>query len=714
GYVLQNPSAQIITDKVWHEFAFGLESLAVNDVEIRKRVLDIADFFGIQHLLDKKTNELSGGEKQIVNLASVMVMNPKVLLLDEPTSQLDKDIADTFLSAVKKINNELSVTVIITEHRLDSVLPISDRVIVLDKGRVFADCKVSNLPGYLKDSRSGLLLSMPVPLRASLSVNSTECPIDAEQGRKWLSAYKKENNIKDLARADKTEKGPAIVKIENLYFKYGKDLPSVLSGVNLSIYKGEILALLGKNGAGKSTLASLICGNLKNDEGEIAFYNNAKKCALLPQNPMALFVGNTVREDLLEGLEDFGLTKTEKEARIDEAESICNIKQLDKVHPYDVSGGEQQRVALSKILLTDPDILILDEPTKGMDGAFKSIFGDMLKNLSKSGKTIIIISHDIEFCAEYADRCALLKDGKIDIQEKKENFFGSKSGYETAAMKISEGIVEGVITTKDLIKALGGKEEIYENEKAEIVPSNTMTLHSPEKRHKLSKHAYFVLLTILLLMPITVISGLYLGTRQYYFISLALIVETMIPFFAVFEGRHPKSRELMVIAVMCAVAVAGRTAFYMIPQFKPILAIVIISGICLGGESGFLIGAVGMFVSNMFFGQSAYTPWQMFAMGFSGFIAGTLVKWLPFLKKEIPLCIFGFLSAYIIYGGIMDVATVLIYQPDPTWEMVVISFVTAAAFDLSHALSTSFFLLLISKPLIIKLEKIKVKYGMLR
>lgn len=239
---------------------------------------------------------------------------------------------------------------------------------------------------------------------------------------------------------------------------------------------------------------------------------------------------------------------------------------------------------------------------------------------------------------------------------------------------------------------------------------------APEKiqseKRKLSKRTLASLIMILLAVPLTVYIGYYfLDDKKYYFISLFIILETLIPFMLVFESRKPQARELVIIAVLCAIAVAGRSAFYMLPQFKPMIAVVIIAGVCFGGETGFLVGAVSAFVSNFFFGQGAWTPWQMFAFGIIGFAAGVLFKKGFLLKTKGSLCIFGALATVVIYGGIMNPASVILWQDNPTKEMIISSYIMGLPFDLVHAAATAFFLWIAASPMIEKTDRIKIKYG---
>ena len=236
----------------------------------------------------------------------------------------------------------------------------------------------------------------------------------------------------------------------------------------------------------------------------------------------------------------------------------------------------------------------------------------------------------------------------------------------------------------------------------------------PEAGKKLNKRTVLAAVLILIFMPATILFGvLYLNDRRYYFVSLLLVTYALLPFVLVFEKRKPQARELVVIAVLIALAVAGRGAFFMLPQFKPVLAIVIISAVAFGAEAGFLVGSLSMFVSNFFYGQGPWTPWQMFVMGIIGFLAGILFKKGVLSRKKVPLCIFGALSALLIYGGVMNPASVLMFTSTLTWPSVLASYMTGFWFDLVHALSTVFFLFILANPMLEKLDRIKIKYGLL-
>lgn len=737
GFIMQSCENQLVTDKVWHELAFGLESLGCSTAEIRTRVSEMASFFGIEGWFYKKVSELSGGQKQLLALASVMVMQPEVLLLDEPTSQLDPIAAQEFLNTLKKINRELGTTILISEHRLEETLPAADRVIVIDNGRITADAEPRKIGGILKAAGHDLYDALPTPVRVSGALeNEDSSPVTVREGRLWLESFAERNPLyperipqKSLEEDDE----PIAVSMQDVWFRYERTLPDVIKGLTLRVKKGEFFALVGGNGTGKTTALSILAGLKKPYRGRVLL--NGRPLAeipglyhgflgFLPQNVQSLFVKSTVRLDLEELLAERKIPKEEREQRLQRAAALCHIEPLLSRHPYDLSGGEQQRAALAKILLTTPELLLLDEPTKGMDIQFKREFAEILVNLKAQGVTIIMVSHDIEFCAEYADRCALFFDGNITASGAPGEFFAGNSFYTTAASRMARTTLPKAILTEDILLACGGVPQ----EKKTLPPPKNMPSENQSpapsapvlqkqqkpKAERPTKQKLAASLFLLFSIPLTLFVGVrFLGNRKYYFTGLLIILEAMLPFFMGFERRKPKARELVMISVLCALAVAGRAAFFMLPQFKPVAALVMISGICFGGEVGFLVGAVTGFVSNFFFGQGPWTPWQMFAFGVLGLIAGLSFKAPSARKQKVLLCGFGFLVTLVVYGGIMNPASVIMWQDKITWEMLASACLTGLPFDLIHAASTAFFLWFLAEPMIEKLERIKIKFGVL-
>jgi len=247
----------------------------------------------------------------------------------------------------------------------------------------------------------------------------------------------------------------------------------------------------------------------------------------------------------------------------------------------------------------------------------------------------------------------------------------------------------------------------------QLLPKKEM-LESKSGKRKLSKSTIISILLCIVLMPITVLlGGKLFGDRRYYVTSLLLILEIMLPFFMAFEGKKPKAEELVIISVLCAIAVLGRCAFYTLSQFKPTLAVVIIVGTAFGGEVGFLVGAISAFVSNMFFGQGPWTPWQMLATGVVGLFAGVIFKSLNVKKSRIALCVYGGLATILLYGGILNPASVIMYQPEVTLQEILTFYISGLPFDLIHAESTVFFLWLIAVPMLNSLDRVKSKYGIM-
>ncbi|MEW8994996.1 ABC transporter ATP-binding protein [Clostridium sp.] len=487
GFVLQNPDNQIVTDKVWHELAFGLESLGYDTQTIRLRVAEMASYFGIQKWFMKDVRELSGGQKQLLNLASIMAMHPKVLILDEPTSQLDPIAASDFLETVKKINRDIGTTIILTEHRLEDVIPFADRVYVMENGQILTEGTPREIGERLKKLNNDMFVSMPTPMQIYTGVNNDYiCPLTVREGRRWIDNIVKNKKSVDLKKIEETRvprnsikmknnmEIPAI-KVKDVWFRYGKDMADVVKDLSMEVKTGEFFALLGGNGTGKSTTLSMLArirfpyrGKIWLDGKALEKYTDNELyngfLGVLPQNPQSLFVKNTVEADLYEMIDGRKQRKSDaypidmkKEDAINGIVSLTKLEGLMKRHPYDLSGGEQQRLALAKVLLLRPKILLMDEPTKGIDNYYKQEFGKILKKLTEHGVTILLISHDVEFCAQYADRVGLFFEGHIVSTSTAKEFFAGNSFYTTAANRMARKHYPEAVTVKDVIECLGKK-----------------------------------------------------------------------------------------------------------------------------------------------------------------------------------------------------------------------------------------------------------------
>lgn len=865
GFVWQDVNAQLVTDKVWHELAFGLESLGYDNGYVRRRVAEMGSFFGLGDIFHRKVMELSGGQKQLVNLASVMAMSPKVLVLDEPTSQLDPIAANDFINSLVRINRELGTTIIMTEHRLEDVLPVCNRSVVMENGRIIYDGDVRGFAESVRSKRidRGLYLSMPASVQIYMGLekdSGKQLPLTVPDAREWLVDYDRKfrenggapvvpeiqnrgadegvngsENQADNAAVDKGDKKrgavngqkdagcreehPVVCSLDEVSFRYERNTGDVLRQVSLDIYANEILMINGSNGCGKSTMLSLIANLYSPYSGKLRIAKNLRT-GMLPQNPELLFTRRSVRDELIDAND---------RQQLAEIVRFCRLEELLDRHPYDLSGGEKQRLGLAKVLIADPDILLMDEPTKELDNGFKMQLADMLRKLQKRGKTIVVVSHDIEFCAVAGDRVALLFDGEVAMVGDVRSYMSDNNFFTTAASRISRNILDGAVTVREVLAAYGADMDVTgaagggndsnqgtENESLRIANQGTaemseaagilddkladIILNEDRKVENLSiwqivtiavttviiifgfwntmsvsdlsglvqqmtvtaegrkylvlcgvmiaailgllvairpitkkrnedivmdsvgrgfgKRTVVSIVAVLVLIPATIWFGVArLGDKKYFFISLLVLLEAMLPFFVSFEDRKPKVRDIVTLAVMCALAVTGRTAFFMLPNFTPVMAIVIIAGVAFGCEGGFITGAMTMFVSNFIMGQGPWTPWQMFAMGLVGFLAGLFFAGSSVRTRnmtKLGLCIFGALICIVVYGGIMNPASVIMWQPNVNFSMIMASYVTGFPFDLAQATATVIALWLVARPFLEKLDRVRIKFGVLK
>ena len=473
GYVLQNPDSQIVTDKVWHELAFGLENMGLDTQSIRLRVAEMASFFGIQGWFRKNVNDLSGGQKQLLNLASIMAMQPKILILDEPTSQLDPIAAKDFIDTLVRINKELSTTIIMTEHNLEDIYSVCDKVIVMEDGKVICnDTNYKVVDILSRDKNHKMVKSLPTPSKIYNQLNgylegASKSPLTVKDCRQWLNDSMDEVTITKLDDSETeiniNEKDREIaIELKDVYFQYNKISEPTIRDLSFKVYKGEIYSILGGNGTGKSTTLSLVARQRKPQRGKIFInniemkkYNNKSlyenNLALLPQNPQSLFVFETVREDLEEVLILQNKDREYIDKEVKRVSKLLDIEHLLEHHPYDLSGGELQRAGMAKVMLLNPKIILLDEPTKGLDAYCKEEIGKMLMKLRDMGVTIVVVSHDIEFSARYSDRCAMFFDGSIVSEGTPKEFFLGNNFYTTVSNRIARNIFEDTLIYEDVV-----------------------------------------------------------------------------------------------------------------------------------------------------------------------------------------------------------------------------------------------------------------------
>ncbi|MBR6617510.1 MAG: ATP-binding cassette domain-containing protein [Oscillospiraceae bacterium] len=458
GYVMQRPEQQIVTDKVWHELAFGLENLGLSQSVIARRTAEIASYFGIEHWFDKDTASLSGGQKQLLNLAAVMVMQPEILILDEPTAQLDPIAASEFLTTLKKLNEDFSLTILIAEHRLEELVPMCDRLMVLEHGKaLYFDDPRTVIP-QLQD-KPEILCAMPAAARLCAALGgAAKFPLTVREGRAYLEQHCK-NVQKQPQIPDKPPTTEPALEFREVCFRYERELPDVLQSLNLTVQRQEIFCMLGGNGSGKTTALQAGAGLLRVRSGSIRIFGKRLKdyknqslywecLALLPQDVQTVFLKNTVREELAECGE------------IPETLPF-DIRSLYDKHPYDLSGGEQQLAALAKVLAQKPQLLLLDEPTKGLDAHAKSRFIGIVKQLRAQGMTIVIVTHDVELAALCADRCALFFRGSVVSVDTPQKFFAENSYYTTAVSRMTRGLFENAVTVEDAVRLCrqGGQDD---------------------------------------------------------------------------------------------------------------------------------------------------------------------------------------------------------------------------------------------------------------
>ncbi|WP_235775362.1 MULTISPECIES: ABC transporter ATP-binding protein [Paenibacillus] len=491
GMVFQNPDAQIVMETVWQELAFSMENMGLPPSVMRGRLAEFAGLFNLEPLLYKPVHELSGGQKQLVNLASVLLLHPRLLLLDEPTSQLDPVASREFIHLLRRLNEELSMTVILSEHRLEEAMPLADRVMVMEQGRLTAFGAPRELVlATGREAGRGLEPYLPSASRLYLALSPEpggrrpeQVPLTVREGKRWLTEFAGSGRLQpEAASAGPTASQPSpdpaasqplpglasrhgtaggegrsigaskpLLECREISFRYEKDGPEVLKKLNFSLYRSELTAILGGNGAGKSTLLQVMAGLLKPQRGRLK-PGSGVTAGYLAQNPLLYFSHDTVAEELAHMARYAGLSAADAEREIGTLADKLGLGGVLDSHPQDISGGEQQRAALALVLLLRPDILLLDEPTKGLDPAAKEELAELLGALASEGRNVTIVTHDVEFAARYATRCAMLFDGGIAAEGAPPAFFGANYFYTTAVGRMVRDWLPEALTIEDVMK----------------------------------------------------------------------------------------------------------------------------------------------------------------------------------------------------------------------------------------------------------------------
>ncbi len=471
GYLFQDPDKQLVTDKVWHELAFGMESLGCSSHTIRLRTAEVASYLGITELFERDTHTLSGGQKQLVNLASLLCMNPDLLLLDEPTAQLDPIASEEFMELLSRLHRDTGITIILAEHRLEAVAQHTDKLLILRKNSPAAfgpikkcisllpkdDPILSAFPASVRlykaveaatvsdiNMESKVQAASDIPMESKVQAAS-DIPMTISEGRRFISEHIGTGIFsRDIPIPTLPANREVAISIKELSFSYERHGKKVLKDLDLQIYRGEILTLLGGNGQGKSTLMQIIAGLLKADRGKVSILGKDiskhttsslySHITMLPQQVESLFLCDSVREEL---------------RKI--PTPVFPMTELLDTHPYDLSGGEKALLGLNLVMSRDVKILLLDEPTKGLDTENKQIVADALRRLRDKGITIFLISHDIELAALLSDRIALLFDGQIAAIDEPHSFFKNNYFYTTHFARMTRGLYDDVILEKECV-----------------------------------------------------------------------------------------------------------------------------------------------------------------------------------------------------------------------------------------------------------------------
>ncbi len=439
GFVFQDPENQIVADEVLHELVFGLENSGIGINEMRSRVAEMVHYFGADELLQQKMQELSGGKKQLINLASVLLMQPDILLLDEPTSQLDPVSARELLDLLLRLNEEFGMTIVLAEHRLEELSALADKMVLLEGGEaIYEGDPREVLPQLWSTPYSDYIPSIPA-LFFKLDGHGT-VPLTVKEGRSWLRPLY--SQLKS-AKTPKEETGEVFLQIKEAYFRYHSHKSFVLDELDFRLNQGEIYALMGGNGSGKSTLLKIACGIIKPEHGKVLLANKPfkswkkhdllQRIGYLPQNPKLFFLHDTVEKEIEATMQQWGLSDRGEIERLLERLDIAGLRNS---HPYDLSGGELQKAAIACLLMRKPDLLLLDEPTKGLDPVSKKALASILTGLKRAGMTVLLSTHDIEFAAQYATRCGMMFQGRISSEDVPERFFNGNFFYTTMVQRL--------------------------------------------------------------------------------------------------------------------------------------------------------------------------------------------------------------------------------------------------------------------------------------
>jgi len=471
GIVFQDPEKQLVMTGVEAEVAFGLENMGLPQAEMFRRVAEVMSFLGLTPLKTEFTTTLSGGQKQKLALGSVLAMQPRALILDEPTSQLDPAAAEEFFNLIKRLNEEMNMTVVLVEQRLDRCFHLAvdrcfhlaDRVMVMENGEIVRDGPPGETAAW--QVKNGLPFVPPVATLFART-GSPDVPLTVKKGRRLLKK-KLRNGDKEMTVAlDQQEQvmspsgGKPVVEVKDLWFAYPNGREA-LRGINLSVNTGEFLAVLGENAAGKTTLLKHLAGLLKPNRGKVTIMGRdtrqatprqmARTVGYLSQNPNDYLFQDTVAEELRFTLANLELPD---EGRVDRLLEKLDLTRHRQANPRDLSSGERQRVVLASVMVAGPRLLVLDEPTRGLDYGLKARLGSLLREIAKDGTTVIVVTHDVEFAAEYACRVVMLFDGRVACDGLKHAALGSSMFYAPQISRLFRDIDSSVLTFREALNKM--------------------------------------------------------------------------------------------------------------------------------------------------------------------------------------------------------------------------------------------------------------------
>ncbi len=642
------------------ELAFPLENRGWGAAAVARGVEEAALALGVAGLLDRSTHELSGGELQRVALGAALAGRPRLLLLDEPTSQLDPVAGDELLGVLRRVNEEWGTAVVLAEHRLERCLAAADRVIALEDGAISID---ADPRGFLEQAPPAL---QTPGARLFAAAGLTPPPVAVKDARAALRARGLGGTAAGPVPADapprrarlrRRPKAPVALAFDGVWLEIPRG-PAVLRGVELAIAPGERVALMGRNGAGKSTLLRLAAGLTPPTRGRI---ERAGRVSLLLQNPGDYLVAERVGEELpSDVLEAAGLAS------------------LADRHPRDLSGGQRQRLALAIVLQGEPPAVVcLDEPTRGMDRGHKDALAAHLRELAAQGCAVLVATHDAEFAALWAERTVLLGDGAPVADAPTAEVLGGGWYFATQTARILGGCALLPEEGAALLRAAASGGRSFGRRRAAV--------RGPRRQSFGGRSMSWVAASLLVL-------------------GLALAAG-----FAWYERAHPTSRVLALVATLAALAALGRIAFAPLPNVKPTTDIVLLTGYALGGAPGFAVGAVAALASNVFFGQGPWTPWQMCAWGAIGVGGAMLARVAGRELGRASLAVAcGLAGAF--FGAVMNLSLWVTFSGDHSLAKLGAYFVTSLPFDLAHVVGNVAFCLVFGPALVRALSRYRQRF----